>query len=94
MFTKKSWKRGKKVSLKITSENSDSKEPYSALNLSSSGKHNSYSRQEKPREKSSEKKFSHDKQEKLCGSFHRAAPFVEHFMVLRNKFTLNQGVMC
>ena len=55
LFTKKSWKREKKVSLKITSENSDSKERYSALNLSSCGKHNSYLRQEKPREKSSEK---------------------------------------
>ena len=29
----------------------------------------------------------------LCGSFRRAAPFVEHFMVLYNKIIFNQGLM-
>ena len=43
------------VFIKITSENSDSKQPYSALNLFSSGKHNSHSKQEKPHEESSTK---------------------------------------
>ena len=50
-----------KVFIKIISENSDSKQPYSALNFFSSGKHNSYSKQENLHEKSSKKKFSHDK---------------------------------
>ena len=54
-----------KVFTKISGENSDSKQPYSALNLFDSGKHNSHSKQEKPHEKSSKKKFSHDKQEQL-----------------------------
>ena len=31
--------------------------------------------------------------EALCGSFRRAAPFVEHFVVLYNKIIFNQGVM-
>ena len=30
----------------------------------------------------------------VCGSFRRAAPLVEHFMVLCNKIILNQRVMC
>ena len=56
--------------IKIASENSDSKEPHSALNLFSSSKHNSHSKQEKPHEKSSKKKFSHDKQEHLFNDKH------------------------
>ena len=54
-----------RVFIKLTSENSDSKQAYSALNLFNRGKHNSHSKQEKPHEKSSKKKFSHIKQEQL-----------------------------
>ena len=56
--------------MKIAIENSDPKEPYSALNLFSSGKHNSHSKQEKPHEKPSKKRFSHDKQEQLSNGEH------------------------
>ena len=59
-----------KFFIKTASENSDSKEPYSVLNLFSSSKHNSHSKQEKPHEKSSKKKFSHDKQEHLSNDKH------------------------
>ena len=39
--------------MKITNKNSDSKQPYLALNLFNSGKHNSHSKKEKLHEKSS-----------------------------------------
>ena len=38
-------------------------------------------------------KYLRANQGKLCGSFRRAAPFVEHFMILCNKIIFNQGVM-
>ena len=41
-----------------------------ALNLFNSGKHKSHSKQEKPHEKSSKEKFSHDKQEQLSNDEH------------------------
>ena len=60
-----------KVFIKIYSENSNSKQLYSALNLFNSGKHNSHSKQEKPHEKSYKRKFSHDKQKQLSNDEHK-----------------------
>ena len=56
--------------LRITSENSDSKQPYLALNLFNSGKHNSHLKKEKLHQKSSKNTFSHDKQEQLSNDEH------------------------
>ena len=75
-------KAREKVFIKISSENSDSKEPYSALSLFSSGKHNSHSKQEKPYEKSSKKEFTQDKQEQLSNDEHE---FVKSMYLLSSK---------
>ena len=68
---KEELKAREKVFIKITSENSNSKQLYSALNLFNSGKHNSHSKQEKPHEKSSKRKFPHDKQKQLSNDEHK-----------------------
>ena len=75
-------KAREKVFIKISSENPDSKEPYSALNLFSSGKHNSHSKQEKPYEKSSKKEFTHEEQEQLSNDEHE---FVKSMYLLSSK---------
>ena len=61
-----------KIFIKINSENFDSKEPHSALNLFTSSKHNSHSKQEKPHEQSSKNKFCHNKLEQLCNDEHES----------------------
>ena len=53
MFYKEELKAQENVFIKITSEISDSKQPYSTLNLFNIGKHNSHLKQEKPHDKSS-----------------------------------------
>ena len=75
-------KAREKVFIKISSENSDSKEPYSALSLFSSGNHNSHSKQEKPYEKSSKKEFTKHKQEQLSNDEHE---FVKSMYLLSSK---------